>query len=131
VRFEVFTAGAVEVTVRRNVTDTVQFVTNVPMSQRNKLIHKRVAISAEMSITCYYSMWLYKPEISSLTILLISIIRIHHLAIYVLVCQIQSSVKTIPTANLHTIGCTVATCFTNSNRLDFIIVIVFYFRTNY
>jgi hypothetical protein len=91
VRFEVFTAGAVEVTVRRNVTDTVQFVTNVSLSQRNKLIHKRVTISAEMSITCSYSVWLYKPEISSLTLLLISIIRVHHPVIYVLVCQIHYS----------------------------------------
>jgi len=70
-----------DVTVRRNVTDKVQFVRKVLTSQRNILFHCRVSTSSEMSINSYYTMWLHKPEISSLTVLLISII--HHLVIYV------------------------------------------------
>jgi len=80
-----------EVTVYRNVTDRVQFVRNVSTSQRKVLFYFRVATSAELSINSYCTVWLHKSEISSLTVLLISII--HHPVIYVRVYRIQSSGK--------------------------------------
>jgi hypothetical protein len=88
----VLIAGAMEVTVYRIVTDTVQFVRNVSTSQRKVLFYFRVATSAELSINSYYIVWLHKSEISSLTVLLISII--HHPVIYVHVYRIQCSGKT-------------------------------------